>query len=135
MSFENDLKRFANVTSENIIKVKRLSAFDLFSAIIVETPVDKGPLRNNWFVGLGQGSTEANPDDTGGNDQIVIDRTETEVNKSEFEDVYFTNNLHYAPAIEFDGRSRKAREGMVRVNTIRWESIVAVNARNLRDGR
>ncbi|QMV29695.1 hypothetical protein [Vibrio phage vB_VnaS-AQKL99] len=130
MSFGDDLKRFKEKAIANHVKVKRASSFDLFSAIIMGTPVDKGVLRNNWFVEMGPlASTETTtygaPVGT-----ATINRTKVALERtSADEDITFVNNLPYVIPIEFDGHSGKAPDGMVRVNTARWDYIVGLNAR------
>jgi hypothetical protein len=134
MSFSGDLQSFRDRTIEKYIKVKRQSAFDLFSAIVLETPVDKGVLRNNWFASIGTGSTETTDtgDESGASTiqkiRSVLDGTEL------VKDVFLSNNLPYAVPIEFDGISGKAPEGMVRVNVLRWNQIVRANARKVSRG-
>lgn len=111
-------------------KVKRLSAFDLFSAIVLSTPVDKGVLRNNWFAANGSPSSETT--EAGSEPSAVISRIQVITNASTLEqDILFTNNLPYAVPIEFDGHSAQAPAGMVRVNTARWDTIVKLNARRI----
>ena len=58
MSFADDIARFRAETEEKVTKVKRMAAFDLFSSIVIETPVLTGVLRNNWYANLGSGSTQ-----------------------------------------------------------------------------
>lgn len=130
MSFSGDLDKFRIRTMAKFEKVKRLSAFDLFSAVVLATPVDKGVLRNNWFVANGTPSTEMT--DTGAFPAAVIARMRVEINRVTLDkDVILTNNLPYAIPIEFDGHSAQAPEGMVRVNTLRWDTMVKLNARRI----
>lgn len=131
MSFSRDLQRFRERTMEKYTKVKRLSAFDLFSAIVLETPVDKGVLRNNWFASIGNGSTETT--DTGDKSGAsTVQKIRSILEGTDLvKDVFLTNNLPYAVPIEFDGISGKAPEGMVRVNVLRWNQIVRANARKV----
>lgn len=134
MSFSSDLKKFRVKTMQKYTKVKRLSAFDLFSAIVLETPVDKGVLRNNWFASIKNPSAEmTEASDPSGSS--TIRRIQNIVNGSDLlTDVFLTNNLPYAVPIEFDGISGKAPQGMVRVNTTRWDSIVRSNVRGVNRG-
>ena len=134
MSFESDLRRFQKKTLEKYLKVQRLSAFDLFAAIVLETPVDKGVLRNNWFAEIGNPNLDKlDTGDPSGSQAIARIRTVLEgVDISK--DIFLTNNLPYAVPIEFDGISGKAPQGMVRVNTIRWDSIVRTNTRKVQSG-
>lgn len=133
MSLGVDLARFGINTAEKMDRVYRLSAFDLFSAIIISTPVDKSVLRNNWFVGVGSPVTSKTLESKEG--QEVINRAESDLAFADISSTtFFTNNLDYAEIIEFDGHSGKAPNGMVRVNTIRWDSIVKSNARRVHNG-
>ncbi len=129
MSFTRDLERFRQNTMERYSEVHRASCFDLFSAIIMSTPVDQGVLRNNWFTSIGNppmGSTDER-DPSG---QGTINRVRTTLTISDgMKDVIFTNNLPYGERIEFDGHSAQAPEGMVRVNLGNWDSIVASHVR------
>ena len=135
MSFENDLKVFNKRTLKKAEVVKRKSALDLFSAIVFETPADKGVLRNNWFASIGAPSTALSTSgDIGGN--ATVARIKSAVANADLkQDILLTNNLPYAVPIEFDGHSHKAPQGMVRVNTLRWSSIVAVNIKKAQNAR
>ena len=135
MSFTNDLQVFNKRTLKKAEVVKRRSALDLFSAIVLETPVDKGMLRNNWFATIGAPSSETTANgDKGGN--ATIGRIRSAIANADLrQDILLTNNLPYAVPIEFDGHSHKAPQGMVRVNTLRWDDIVAVNIRKAQNVR
>ena len=133
MSFSNDLGKFSAKTKGIGDKVLRQSAFDLFSSIVRQTPVDKGVLRNNWFATIGKPSTETT-DETDGdsgrqeNDKRVSDDIDKVLDAADWAStVYLTNNLDYSIPIEYDGRSAFARKGMVRVNVARWDDIVQNN--------
>lgn len=129
MSFADDIARFRAETEEKVTKVKRMAAFDLFSSIVIETPVLTGVLRNNWYANLGSGSTRTTPTASTSN-ASVISRIEGELAATNLvKDIFFTNNLPYAYPIEFDGHSAKAPQGMVRINCLRWDTIVSNNAR------
>lgn len=129
MSFEGQLAAFAAKTEVKMKKVIRMSAFDLFSSIVLDTPVDKGVLRNNWFAAIDEPSLETT-DHAAPVGSATISRINEVLKNVDLKDViYLSNNLAYAIPIEFDGHSGKAADGMVRVNTVRWESIVSNNVR------
>jgi hypothetical protein len=132
MSFGKDLERFQDKVEHVTVNVYRSSVFDLFSAVVMSTPVDKGTLRGSWFVSIGPGLFTgfkgARIADAGGS--ATVGKIRYKVGKLEADNtVYLTNNLPYGPRIEFDGHSGKAPEGMVRINAARWEDIVKANAR------
>ena len=131
MSFEKELRAFEAKASGNFVKLLRSASFDLFSSIVMETPVDKGVLRNNWFASIGKASgSKTTRADAGGTG--TINKIESVLKgASVAQDIYFTNNLPYAARIEFDGWSDKAPAGMVRINVLRWQRIVKANLRTL----
>lgn len=133
-SFEKSLRKFGKKAAENHVKVKRQSAFDLFASIVLSTPVDKGVLRNNWFAQIGSGSsaTTESADKSGAGTTSRIDTVLAGTLADA--DTYLTNNLPYAARIEFDGYSWRAPQGMVRINTLRWNKIVETNARKIAGG-
>lgn len=132
--FHKDLINFRKKTMKRYVDVKRMSAFDLFSAIILDTPVQKGVLRNNWFAAISNASTATRKDGSKSGTDTITRINSILQGTSETEDLFLTNNLPYAERIEFDGYSGKAPEGMVRVNTIRWNAIVRANVRKVKSG-
>lgn len=131
-TFAAQLAKFNEKTQKRFVDVLRMSCFDLFGAIVLETPVAKGVLRNNWYMEFNIPSTKTTDktDAVGTAKLSSIKRKLKDVDVTDV--VYFTNNLEYAQYIEYDGISGKARQGMVRVNVVRWDNIVAVNARKLK---
>jgi hypothetical protein len=138
MSFGKDLKRFEDKAAKVTVTVYRASVLDLFSSIVMSTPVDKGVLRGNWFVGIGSNFTAQAKQYVAGlvgsledkSGTATIGKIKQQVNNLKATGtVYLTNNLPYGPRIEFDGHSGKAPEGMVRINTARWDDIVKANVR------
>ena len=128
MSFLDDLIRFNEATEQKIVEVKRRLAFDLFSSIIISTPVLEGTLRNNWYDKVGYGSTEVTSF-AERDAETVISNMQSELNGTDIiRDTFFTNNSPYGYRIEFDGWSAKAPAGMVRINVLRWDAIVQRNA-------
>ena len=134
MSFETDLEEFQLKTTEKNEDVIRGASFDLFSAIVLDTPVLDGVLRANWFASITFANTmtdQSRQDKTG---NATITNIKQKLNAPIVGDIYLNNNLPYARPIEFDGHSaNKAPQGMVRVNTVRWPQIVNNVARTLRD--
>jgi len=131
-TFASQLRKFSEKTQGRFVTVLRTSCLDLFSSIILETPVDKGVLRNNWYAEFNfPVDTETTREDPSGS--AAINRMKRKLKDVDVSDVvYFVNNLPYATYIEFDGISGKAPNGMVRVNTIRWDNIVKINARKIK---
>lgn len=100
---------------------KVLSAFiGLSNDIRYDTPKDTGRLRNNWFPSVNSGSNET----TESTSDQVMERVKA-VKFKLGDTLYFTNNLPYAERIEFTGWSKKAPQGMVRKNIIKWSKYFA----------
>lgn len=130
MSFGNQVRQFTTSAIQTLNTTYRRATFDLTSAIILGTPVDKGVLRNNWFVTFEQPSNETtNSASTTGSE--AIGRARQNLSDVNIRDVvYITNNLPYATPIEFEGHSAQAPQGMVRINTARWDLIVSNSTRD-----
>lgn len=135
MSFSRDINNFRLRVEEVGENIVRQSLFDLFTSIILQTPVDRGVLRNGWYVTFEQRSTQL-PNRGAPTGNAPIERAREQLNNNysfAVDTVYFTNNLAYGPRIEYDGHSAQAPQGMVRVNTARWNQIVEENIRRFRD--
>ena len=130
MTFASDLSRFSVKTLNNISEVYRASLFDIFTAILLGTPVDKGILRNSWFIGIDVPYFEDGGRIGDGRGALALAELQERIGDADiFSTVFYTNPMPYGPRIEFDGYSGKAPEGMVRVNVLRWQAIVDRNAR------
>ncbi len=128
MSFSRDINRFRLSVAEVSENIVRQSILDLFTSIVLQTPVDRGVLRNGWYVTFEQPSRET-PTRGAPVGTATIQRARSIMATYDFAvtTVYLTNNLPYAARIEFDGHSAQAPEGMVRINTARWTQIVQNN--------
>ena len=134
MSFGRDIARYRPKATGQAEEVFRRSALELFSSIVIGTPVDKGVLRNNWWLDIGRpsGKTTRASDRSG---QAAINGARSNIASAKgYAVVFFSNNLPYAERIEFDGHSGKAPAGMVRINARRWREIVARNAKVMARG-
>jgi len=103
----------------------RGTLFALTSRVIKETPVDTGRLRNNWQSSIGgplRGELSG-ADKTGAG--AIRRANSTIANLDLGETFYFTNNLPYAARIEFEGWSKQAPSGMLRVNVERVRAAIA----------
>lgn len=102
--------------------VARRAFTELFSNIIVSTPVDTGRLRGNWQISESFGSDETGIRDRGG--RTTIARVKGFLNGYDMKGpIAFFNNVPYAVRIE-QGHSKQAPVGMVAVNVANFGSIV-----------
>ena len=95
----------------------RAATSEVFSNIIQMTPVDTGRARGNWQCTIG--SPFMGEDDSGSvmKANSVIPRRAGSV-------VYLTNNVPYIGKLEYDGHSRQAPAGMVRVSVALFEGLL-----------
>ena len=129
--FAAQLNFFGQATDEKVEQLRRAVTIQLFSAVILDTPVDTGRLRNHWRVSVGDpdlSAIEATTYEVSG--RATIAAVEKTVNASEGDVVlWLSNNLPYAMRIEYDGWSHtKAPEGMVRRNVARFNRNIELAA-------
>lgn len=114
-------------------QTRRAITLKLFTSIILDTPVDTGRLRGNWRTQVDAPKLQVIArDDKGGGaaTQEAVENLGDGTGKDI--GVYFTNSLPYAAGIEYEGRSKKAPEGMVRRNIARIKALVR---RAVQEGR
>jgi hypothetical protein len=77
MGFASSIKAFNKKVTQEVSDSVVEIANELFTEIVKETPVDKGVLINNWYVGKGRGvyngaydANSANPDGMSSLNQI-----------------------------------------------------------------
>lgn len=116
--------------------VARKSTLDVFTAVVLKSPVDTGRFRANWNVS--QGAPDATVTDS-----TDKGRAQTEVNKVQTLPVggvtYLSNSLPYAQVLEYglypnppksptgktvDGFSKQAPQGMVRLSALEYNDYV-----------
>jgi hypothetical protein len=135
-NFSLDFKKFADKAVKDTDDVIRRTALDLTTAIIMDSPVDKGRLRGAWLVSIdAEDNTDPNtPDKIGRETQK---RAERDLEKPIGKAIYIQNNLDYAIPLEYGtapfGFSAKAPQGMVRVNLLKFSNILESNANETRN--
>lgn len=117
MSFVLDMNRFVDrIDAEIELAIKKV-ALDLTTDIIMDTPVDLGRARSNWFV-----SFEAPPTQTTDSTDAsrAISNAAVVVNRGQIANyIYIQNNLDYIAGLEY-GKSQQSPQGMVRKNVARY---------------
>ena len=162
-TFEQQINDFAlNVDKANERVMKGVT-IKLFGAIIKASPVDTGRFRANWFLTQRAPSVRVtNSIDKSG--QKATQRVENGVLSAQnYNRFILTNNLPYSEVIEFGrypknpkkgskvskkgekparyeklssgGFSRQAPEGVVRVNVVRFETLLEERAQKEGYGR
>ena len=129
MSFSAELTKWIDKTKTDMTLVVRKIALDLFSRIVLKTPVKTGRARMNWHVSIGQIrdeliALEAEYSATGAYQKALADAT-AEINSYNDAElaIFILNNLPYIERLE-DGSSVQAPNGMVRITLEEYPYIV-----------
>lgn len=121
-SFDRQLFRFIKKAKGNADAAFRGVVVELFSSVILDTPVDEGRARANWQVTeRAPAEGEVERDDPSGSAAVgAVQKFSYKFGQT----IYLTNNLPYIYRLEYEGWSKQAPEGMVRKNMARVESIL-----------
>ena len=138
MSFTLDLKEYVDKTGEDIVEIVQQTAVEVFTKIIIDTPVGQpklwkkkpsasykaGALRANWQTSLNnRASGRLQKKDKSG--KRTINRMLATVKKYDgLGSIWLTNNLPYAARIEYGAHSSQAPTGMVRLNVLHFQAAL-----------
>jgi hypothetical protein len=109
-----DISKFIDKTSKTADAQVRKICLDLVTGIVLKTPVDTGRARANWFTSIGSPSDNIT-ESTDANGSSTIAGSLGAISKATGNVLWITNNLPYIYRLEFEGWSRQAPAGMVRV--------------------
>lgn len=124
MSLSSDLRKISTERKSDMEKIVRASSFQLGANVIVMSPVDEGRFRNNWNSSINSidDSTDRGLQESGTGS---IGQLESKVSSVDIGATFnFSNSLPYANRIEYDGHSKQAPDGVVRVAILQWDNIV-----------
>ncbi|MBT4080295.1 MAG: HK97 gp10 family phage protein [Gammaproteobacteria bacterium] len=107
MSFEGGLSRFNRTIERRVERKTRATALQVFSGLILRTPVDTGRARANW-------NTSAGAIDYSIDEDATKPQSPTLRKGDGSKPIYITNNLPYIGELE-NGSSTQAPKGMVAV--------------------
>ncbi len=113
MSFALDLSKACEKAKGQTELAARKVMLDLFSRVIMKSPVDTGRFRANWNVGYGS------PDKTTTNaTDNSLGRVTNEISTAKIGgSIYLSNSLPYSIRLE-NGWSGQAPAGMVRLSLV-----------------
>lgn len=113
MSFALDLSKACEKAKGQTELVARKVMLDLFSRVIMKSPVDTGRFRANWNVGYGSADkTTSNATDNS------LGRVTKEISTAKIGgSIYLSNSLPYSIRLE-NGWSGQAPAGMVRLSLV-----------------
>ena len=115
-TFSLDVKKFAQRAGKDADAVISKICLDLLSDIVVNTPVDTGRARANWFASIGApASTTVEHEGAQSAAGVAIGRASTAIAKAPRNIFWISNNLPYIYRLEFEQWSKQAPSGMVRL--------------------
>lgn len=127
-TFSFQLKSACEAINEEIIQKQNRIILKLFSAFVMDSPVDKGSFRGSWFVSYGSPNLQFKYDSgetylsKSAATQMSIDRMVGFLAGFNGGVMWITNNQSYAQRLEY-GWSKQAPQGMVRRNVARFNEI------------
>lgn len=125
MSFSADISRFISKTEKSIETGVRKISLELFSKVILKSPVDTGRFRANWYASINMPSSMVTTMvDKTGTDSIRKAGSVAQSYKIGDAAIYLTNNLPYAHRLE-TGYSGQAPQGMARLSVMEIASKYA----------
>lgn len=119
--FNIDLSNFNIQTQKQATQIFKKITLDLDQAVVLDTPVDTGRARGNWFPSINAPSTENNRDKRRYSQKgvSVINRVREKLGSTKLGDTFWlTNNTEYILKLEngMPGGSKQAPRGMVDKN-------------------
>lgn len=124
----DQIREYAKVVNKRIDYVHRNLAMVLFSSIVYDTPVDTGLARGSWWPSKGTpfmgGPTRVDQSGT----MVTRDIQDVAMSAKLSDVLFLMNNVPYIEALEY-GWSKRAPEGMVRINVARVRRMVSDTVR------
>lgn len=132
MGFAADLARLCEAAGDKAELVVRKAALDLGGQLLDRSPVDTGRFKNKWATSVNGMSTATG---AGADASAAAARTMLQAQVAEWKPgktIWITNSLPYAYRLEYDGWSKQAPGGMVRLAVQNYAQAVAKAARELK---
>lgn len=134
MAVHLNITKLVNAAKGQMDDAVRRFTFDLFSRVIMRSPVDTGRFRGAWAIGFGAPNPSTNEgvldpggvNTTGTGSSKSKNWVQMELQRHPVGDsiVYLTNSLPYAMRLEY-GWSKQAPYGMVRLTIIEYAAVLS----------
>ena len=124
--FRSDIAKFINKANKANDTFVRKLVLEIYSRVVLRSPVDSGRFRANWQVGNGSiDYTVTNNTDVSGASAISKAALELSSMNINGQTIFVSNSLSYSQRLEFDGWSKQAPAGMIRVTLAELSSITS----------
>ena len=132
MSFERELEAdFQREVMGGLSKMMRKATVEVFTRVLMRSPVDLGRFRGNWQLSVGSpieteiesffgGAAGSGPD---ADEFAKLNPVLSELNRDADQQVWLTNNVPYAEVLE-DGSSQQAPQGIVSISVMETEAAL-----------
>ena len=127
MSFASDIKKATEKYKKGYNDVVNISLLKLSRSVVFMTPVDEGRAQGNWFASSNGFDSTRISEDTGPNMSQISSIADGIAGNT----FYLINNLPYIGKLEFEGHSRQAPAGMVRVSIENFQQMLDDTILNL----
>jgi hypothetical protein len=106
-----DPSKFCKTPLENIDKVRKKYAFEIFSRVVKATPVDTGQARGAWLPSIGQ-PEDGVPGTKDKSGQKTINKIKSVVESAKGEDsLFLVNATPYIEVLEYGGYPNPPKNG------------------------
>lgn len=129
-NFTFELRQFADATKRSMRRTIQGVALELAVRIVMKSPVDTGRFRGNWRISVGSPDTRTDAPF----DKQPLGSPPSAALFSDWQDeleavtfrsnVWITNSLPYARRLEYEGWSKQAPAGMVRVSVSEYNDVI-----------
>lgn len=120
-SFNKAFAALIKKTEKSVEEVVKDTVMDLTVNLVLRSPVDTGKFRGNWNTSFNQ----PNYNTVGDVENNSVERAVKVVERYQLGDtVYITNSLPYAARLEYEGWSKQAPDGMVRLTLVEYPQIL-----------
>lgn len=120
--FVSGVNDFCKRAEDSGDKIVQTVCADLFSRVILDTPVDTGRARGNWVPAIGAPSNSVDNNKFDGSGQSTVSAAVSVSRSAKMGDtIHLTNNLPYIKKLE-NGYSKKSPRGMVGINVTAIQS-------------
>lgn len=126
--------RIKNLLREEMEQAARAIALDLFSRIMVRSPVDTGRFRGNWQIDIASPALQMLERFDPAGQSTIMEEASKLIAFKIGTTIHIRNNVPYSVRLEY-GHSSQAPNGMVRVTIAEAPEIADGVARGLRARR